>query len=53
MFDLFYKFQSFVEEHSTVIPIEDIWRYHNDNQEQEHHDQGSFHFAISTFGCLS
>ncbi|KAG7589020.1 NAC domain [Arabidopsis suecica] len=31
--------KSFVEEHSTVVPIEDIWSYHRDNQEQEHQDQ--------------
>lgn len=48
-----FEFQSFVEEHSTVVPIEDIWSYHRDNQEQEHQDQGSFRFSISTFVCFS
>lgn len=42
---LCFKIQSFMEEHSTVVPIEDIWSYHRDTQ--EHGNQGSFHLSIS------
>ncbi|CAN8238292.1 unnamed protein product [Cochlearia groenlandica] len=30
--------KSFNEEHSTIVPIEDIWSYHRDDQEHEHQD---------------
>ncbi|XP_010511513.1 PREDICTED: NAC domain-containing protein 86 isoform X1 [Camelina sativa] len=30
--------KSFIEEHSTVVPIEDIWSYHRDTQEHENQD---------------
>ncbi|EOA34274.1 hypothetical protein CARUB_v10021788mg [Capsella rubella] len=30
--------KSFIEEHSTVVPIEDIWSYHRDTQEHQNQD---------------
>ncbi|KAL1223229.1 NAC domain-containing protein 54 [Cardamine amara subsp. amara] len=30
--------KSFVEQHSTVVPLEDIWSYQRDNQEHEQQD---------------
>ncbi|ESQ28612.1 hypothetical protein EUTSA_v10018275mg [Eutrema salsugineum] len=30
--------KSFIEEHSTVVPIEDIWSYRRDDPEHEHQD---------------